>query len=378
MISENKNRIIFLDLLRAFAVLMMVQGHTIDTFLGDEYRTFDSVVYDVWFTIRGFTAPIFMFTSGVTFTYLLLSSSKPFKENPRVSKGVRRFVILVLIGYLLRFPTHLVFDFREVTHLQWITFFTVDALHLIGFGLLFILALAYLTERFKLNYYLTFLFGALFFFFFFLVSDKINWANYLPIPFAAYLYHGTGSYFPFFPWAGYVLSGAILGIYLARNPLVFNSKNFSLNLLMFSALFLVICFAIHMLEDYLYGSKTFWTDNLALLFYRTGIILLLNSAMSYIALKLKLIPDLIKQVGKNTLLVYVVHVIILYGSIWIPGFGMFYAKTLNIPLSILAAIVLIVTMFGMVSLFERLKNYRNKKLVPVKMNQSGEVREAKI
>jgi uncharacterized membrane protein len=364
--------------MRAFAVLMMVQGHTIDTFLGDQYRSFDSALFNIWFTIRGFTAPIFMFTSGVAFTYLLRLNPNSFSQNPRVIKGVHRFVILVLTGYLLRFPTHLIFDFTDVTHEQWITFFTVDALHLIGFGLLFILILSYLAERFKLNYYLSFSAGALFFFLLFLYLDKINWANYLPIPFAGYLYHGTGSLFPFFPWAGYVICGGILGIYLANNPGVYSLKKFSLRLLAFGAASLIICYIVHLVEDSFYGEKTFWTDNLALIFYRLGMILLLNSIMSYIALRIRTIPGIVQQVGKNTLLVYVVHVIILYGSIWIPGFGMFYSKTLTIPLSILAAILLIVIMFGMVSFVEKWKANRSKKLASVKLDQAGVIREAKI
>lgn len=362
MSSNPKKRIIFLDMMRALAVLMMVQGHTIDAFLGDQYRSFDSPLFNIWFTIRGFTAPIFMFTSGVAFTYLLRSYSVPFFENPRVRKGFHRFIILVLLGYLLRFPTPKMFDFSEVTHDQWLTFFTVDALHLIGFGLLFILCLGYLAEKYKLNDYIIFSFGSLFFFSLFLITEKINWANFLPIPFAAYFYHGTGSFFPLFPWTGYVVSGAMLGSYLAKNPQSFASKSFSRKLFVFSLISFLICFTIHQVEDYFYGQKTFWTDNAALIFYRLGMILMLNSILSYIALRIKTIPEIVKQVGKNTLFIYVVHVIILYGSAWIPGFAMFYPKTLNIPLSIIAAVIMIVIMFGMVLLFERLKTFRRRKL----------------
>ncbi|MCX6170566.1 MAG: heparan-alpha-glucosaminide N-acetyltransferase domain-containing protein [Ignavibacteriales bacterium] len=367
MSSNPRKRIIFLDLMRALAVLMMVQGHTIDAFLGDQFRSFDSPLYNIWFTIRGFTAPIFMFTSGVAFTYLLKSNKEPFFQNPRVLKGVHRFIILVLIGYLLRFPTPRMFDFSEVTKAQWLVFFTVDALQLIGFGLLFILFLSFIAEKYKASDYLVFSLGALFFFFMFLVTEKISWANFLPIPFAAYFYHGTGSFFPLFPWSGYVISGGILGTYLAKNPLSYNTKKFSYNLFGFGLISLVICFFIHQIENYLYGQKTFWTDNSALIFYRLGFILILNSIMSYIALSLKTIPEIIQQVGKNTLLIYVVHIVVLYGSAWIPGFAMFYPKTLNIPLSILAAILLIVTMFGMISLLELLKSYRRKKIVSVKI-----------
>ncbi|MDH7605331.1 MAG: heparan-alpha-glucosaminide N-acetyltransferase domain-containing protein, partial [Melioribacter sp.] len=71
MNNISPKRVIFIDMMRAFAVLMMVQGHTIDTFLSNEYRTTESILYNIWFTIRGFTAPIFMFSSGTVFTYLL-------------------------------------------------------------------------------------------------------------------------------------------------------------------------------------------------------------------------------------------------------------------------------------------------------------------
>lgn len=365
MTKKSKSRIIFLDLMRTFAVLMMVQGHTIDTFLGDQYRSFDSPIFNIWFTIRGFTAPIFMFTSGVVFTYLLRLNHQPFSQNPRVIKGFYRFLILVLIGYLLRYPTGRIIDFSEVTHYQWMTFFTVDALQLIGFGLLFILFLSYISEKLKLSDYIVFSSGVSFFFILFLVIEKINWANFLPIPFAAYLYHGTGSYFPLFPWAGYVISGGILGVYLAKNPLSFTSKSLSIKLFVFSVVSFIICFLFHLYEDNIYGQKTFWTDNSALIFYRLGMILMLNSIMSYIALRLETIPVIVWQVGKSTLLIYVVHVIILYGSIWIPGFEMYYPKTLNIPLSILAAILLIVLMFGMVYLVNWVKSNRRKKIVAV-------------
>ena len=367
MSPNSKTRIIFLDMMRALAVLMMIQGHTIDTFLGDQFRTFDSPIYDVWFTLRGFTAPIFMFTSGVTFAYLLRSRPESFAENPRVKKGVHRFIILVLIGYLLRFPTPRMFDFSEVTHFQWITFFTVDALHLIGFGILFILCLAYLAEKYKLSDNLVFSFGAFIFFSIFFVAEKINWANFIPIPFAAYFYQGTGSFFPLFPWAGYVISGAMLGSFLAKNPQAASSKKLSYNLFGIGAMLILFSASLQVFEDFLYGQKEFWCDNSALIIYRLGVVLMLNSIMSFIALQLKNIPDIVAQLGKNTLLLYAVHTIILYGSAWTPGFAMFYPKTLNIPLSIIAALLMIILMFGIVFLVERLKNYRRRKFVTVEI-----------
>ena len=82
--TEKSQRILFFDLLRAFAVLMMVQGHTIDSLLAEEFRTSESIIYVFWHTMRGFTAPIFMFTSAAVFTYLLRAGSVEFNSNARV------------------------------------------------------------------------------------------------------------------------------------------------------------------------------------------------------------------------------------------------------------------------------------------------------
>jgi uncharacterized membrane protein len=362
MTVSSKKRIIFIDMMRAFAVLMMVQGHTIDVFLSDSYRNTDSFIFFLWNMNRGLTAPIFMFSSGVVFTYLLLLNRMPFYYNPRVRKGLRRFVLLVLIGYLLRYPTFTVLDFSFVTKAQWISFFTVDALHLIGFGLLCILCLAFIGEKLKISDYVVFSFGALLFFTLFLFTENISWVNYLPIPFAAYLYHGTGSLFPFFPWAGYVISGAVLGCYLANNPNSFATKNFAFRLFVFGISFIALSQIVELLELYILHVDYIWTDNIHVIFWRMGWVVLLNSFMSYLALNLKSIPDLIKQVGRHTLLVYVVHVIILYGSAWVPGLNLIFSRNMDIYSALIAAIVMIFSMLLMVIGLEKYKLHRKNKL----------------
>lgn len=354
-------RIIFIDLMRAFAVLMMVQGHTIDAFLADEFRTSDSLLYNLWVTMRGFTAPIFMISSGVAFSYLFALSDKPFHENPRVFKGIQRFLILVLIGYLLRFPTHRVIEFSIVSFEQWMIFFQVDALHLIGTGILILIILSYISEKFKINIFVIYSLAAFFFFSMWNLTEQINWANYLPIPFAAWLYHKTGSLFPIFPWVGYVITGGILGTFLAKNPGIFKEKNFVIKLILIGASFIVFAFITSFIQNKFFGYKFFITDNFFVIFLRIGVVLLLNSIMATISLFVKEIPEIIKQVGRYTLIIYAVHVIILYGSAWIPGFYMFWPKSLSLKGSILAAISLILLMILMVHLLEKYKFAFNKK-----------------
>ncbi len=362
-LNFKKNRIIFIDLLRAFAVLQMVQGHTVDVLLSDDYRNIDSTVFSIWFFMRGMTAPIFLFTSGTVFTYLFRLAKEPFQKNPRVKKGFFRFLLLVGLGYLLRYPTATIVYFSNVTPEQWSVFFVVDVLHLIGFGILFILIIAFLSE--KLGEKDTLLFS-LFAIFFFILSPQvaiITWSNYLPIPVAAYLSQDNGSLFPLFPWVGYMLCGAMLGSYLAKNPNIFRTSQFSLKLAVWGAL-LIFLFTVFKLIDTNTENESlsYWLDSLGLISLRVGFVLLLNSMVSFISLKLNSIPRLFVLIGRNTLLIYVVHLIILYGSAWSPGLILLFNRNLSVWSTIWSAFIMIIAMTLMVITIHRLK-MKNRELI---------------
>lgn len=353
--EKSKNRIIFIDLMRALAVLMMVQGHTVDTFLADSYRTFDSQFFTLWWSIRGLTAPIFLFTAGTVFTYLLRLNNLPFNENPRVKKGIKRFFLLIAIAYFMRYPTPYVVYFKEVTDYQWKNFFAVDVLHLIAFGILFVVGLAYLSERFKVRDSIVFPTAAFLMFVLYAPFAKINWVEFLPMPVAGYLYQGTGSLFPLVPWSGFVFAGATLGSYLASNPDVFKTKLFSVRMLYFGLFFLAVSAIGNVFEIAIYGQSNFWTTSPNLIFFRLGIVILLNSIVSYLALKFQNIPKLLVSIGRNSLPIYVVHIIILYGSAWTLGLWSLFAKSFSLWSSIGAAIIMISLMVTMVHGFQIVK-----------------------
>lgn len=362
-LNPKKNRIIFIDLLRAFAVLQMVQGHTVDVLLSNDYRNLDSFFFSTWFFMRGMTAPIFLFTSGTVFTYLFRSNHEPFFKNHRVKKGLLRFLLLVGLGYLMRYPTATVVIFSDVTPEQWTTFFTVDVLHLIGFGILFIMLFAYISEIIGKKDTIVFSIGALLFFILSPITSQINWTDYLPVSIAGYFYEKTGSLFPLFPWVGFLLCGAMLGSYLAKNPSIFKTTQFSLKLAIWGALLIILFVVIKSVENTI-GIETikYWAESIGLISLRVGIVLLLNSIVSFISLKMNNIPKLLVLIGRNTLLIYVAHLIILYGSAWNPGLILLFGKNLNAWITVVAALIMIVTMTVMVIVIHRLK-IRNKEVI---------------
>lgn len=360
--SEKKHRIIFIDLMRAFAVLQMVQGHTIDVLLSNNFRNLDNPFFASWFFMRGMTAPIFLFSAGAVFTYLFRLVNQPFQTNPRVMKGIRRFFLLVFLGYLLRYPTATIFGFSNVTESSWQTFFAVDVLQSIGFGILFIIILLYIGEKFRISDYIILGLGAAINFILFPIFDKVNWTAFFPAPIAGYFYKGTGSNFPLFPWAGYLICGAILGSYLAKNPLVFKSAKFCFNMLWTGVGFIGIGFFAQWIESLFYTGSSPFSSDPHLIFIRLGFVLVLNSLVAFIALKLENIPRLFILIGRNTLLIYVVHLVILYGSAWSPGVNLTLANNFSAWQSIGAATLMITLMTGMVILINKFK-IRNKQLV---------------
>lgn len=361
----KKNRILFIDLMRAVAVLMMVEGHTVDALLSDSYRSFDSNIYNFWNFVRGLTAPIFLFSAGTVFTYLLHLNKLPFNENPRVKKGIKRFFILFGLGYLMKWPTPYLFYFGDVTASQWKTLFAVDILQLIAFGLLFIVGLSYIAEKSNVRTSLFYSTAAFVIFSLYSLFIKVDWNTFLPTPIASYFYQGTGSLFPLVPWTGYVLCGALLGVYLANNPDIFKTTKFSLTLSLIGISFIALSIIGDKIEFLLYNESAFWTTSPNLIFFRLGVVLILNSVVSFLSIKLENISPLLIQIGRNSLPVYVIHLVILYGSPWSLGLYSFFGKGLDLWTTIGVAILMISSMVAMVQSFQVIKGYyRKRKLAP--------------
>ncbi|HCK22262.1 MAG TPA: hypothetical protein DHW15_08885, partial [Bacteroidetes bacterium] len=67
---------------------MMLQGHFVDTMLDPVFRDKTNWLFYSWSFMRGITAPVFFFSAGLVFMYLLSRKSIPWRDNERIYKGI--------------------------------------------------------------------------------------------------------------------------------------------------------------------------------------------------------------------------------------------------------------------------------------------------
>src|SRR5687768_9715836 len=96
-------RLAFIDLTRVLAILMMIQGHTLDALLSIDYRA--TTGFYVWSFVRGLTSCLFLFLSGFLFTIVTYRRWPLYTADlGAIGSRVRRYMVLLALGYLLHFP----------------------------------------------------------------------------------------------------------------------------------------------------------------------------------------------------------------------------------------------------------------------------------
>ncbi len=319
--------------MRAFAILMMLQGHFIDTLLNPIYRDDSYLAYTVWSYFRGITAPVFFTISGLVFLYLLLKANQKGDDSVRIRKGLSRGFMLILIGYLLRIP------FFSWLKGQFDTYFlVVDVLQCIGVSLLLIIGLYYLARKNShLLSVLLFSIGTVIFICEPLYRDLR--IDSIPLVFSNYLSKANGSIFNILPWFGYVAFGGFLATVFFRSS---QSKRFK---------------QITVVAFFTIGTLLLWFSTYALhkLFYITNIELFERAAnYNYLFLRLGNVlvyfgtfymferfmkQSIVTRIGEKTLNIYVVHFILIYGSFTGIGLKHFWYKSLEPWEAVFGAIV---------------------------------------
>ncbi len=330
----------------------MLQGHFIDTTLAPDFRDPDNTWYASWAFMRGLTAPVFFTTTGLVFIYLLLGDQRPPATNTRWRKGVRRGFMLIGIGYLLKVN---VFAFLAGYIPRW--FWALDVLHCIGMALLVLCGLFALARASKIPLGIL-TFTALVAIFFLDPSRKALDVTGLPLIMQNFVVKDFGSVFTPFPWVGYSCLGGLLGIVIRKRP----QWAFGYTL---PAFMIALGLAVHYYSSEALMElfrQTEWMNFRALaynntLIMRAGHTFILMALFMWVIARLPKIPPLVTKIGSETLTIYGVHYIILYGTWFGIGIGKIWYKELAPVAAILGAICFLVSFILMVRYLDQIREW---------------------
>jgi uncharacterized membrane protein len=296
----------FLDWMRGLAVVIMIECHAFNSFVRMDLR--DGGPYVLSQFVGGMAAPLFLFMAGMTFAFQMESLER---REPRPLQrwliSLKRAGYILGIAFLFRFTNWA----ASMPHIGWQELTKVDILNCMGvaMGALSVAAVFGSTARTRFAVATGLAVAVLS-----PIVAALPWAG-VPALVQAYLAPGQGrGLFPFFPWAAYVAFGLATGAIIKRAA----AERFD-RLMQWSVLLgfgLVFCSQYFSNLPYsVYTKSNFWTDSPALILIRVGICLLMMAG-AYLWTEYCAAPrwSWMQALGKNSLMVYWIHVMIVYGS----------------------------------------------------------------
>lgn len=348
--NKKTNRLYFIDAIRAWAILMMLQGHFIDGLLDTAFRDNSDAFYATWKYFRGMTAPVFFTVSGFIFTYLLVRVPEKGFQNPRVKKGLKRGVELLVIAYALRLNLG-----GLLMGKLYDTFFLVDVLHCIGFsilGIIFFYLVSYAQS--KVLFALLLFCTSMLLFIFEPLYAGLSFET-LPKALANYFTRQNGSVFTIIPWFGYAAFGGFISLLFTRYKAHKNLYTSAILISVLAGLFLIFFSSdVFVMLHELFDIQLFNSISLNnYLFIRLGDVFLIFAI--FMIVRKWLTNSTFLKIGQSTLSIYVIHFIILYGSFTGQGLYRYYHHSLTLNQAILGAIAFMVLCSFLALRYEKYK-----------------------
>lgn len=327
---KNNDRVHFIDLMRGFAVIVMVMGHSIDSVLSDASRTTE--LFRLYDAVRGFTAPVFLFVAGMAFMLVTQKKWGQYKTlSPELGKRILKILLLFVVGYALHFPF---FSFnklvREATPTDLSLLFQVDVLHCVAASLLILQAIVFLVPTPRVFAWVVFGVTAAGVLITPLVW-RIDFASVLSPALAPYFNQQQLSIFPLFPFAGFLFCGIVAGHMFLTAKEEGRERQYFTNMLRLSILAASFGILFDLLPVRLYPPHDYWKTSPDFFLVRIAIVLLLTATFFFI----RRVPEFISRhaviLGKGSLLVYVIHLVAVYGSVINSGLAQGVGRVLTYP-----------------------------------------------
>jgi uncharacterized membrane protein len=310
-----KNRLVFVDLLRGWATIVMIEVHVFNAFI------LTAVKNEGWFRgldyVNGLVAPAFLFVAGFVFVVASDRKLEEFRSYGRAFwRQLSRIGLVWVVGYGLHLPFFSLYrSFYDATPDQLFQFYQSDILHCIAIGMLIVFIGRIVIRRDE--HYQRFLvtIGTLLVLVAPLIWD-IDFSVSLPGYVAAYLNGQQRSMFPLFPWLGFLLFGAVTAFAHKKARSAGGESLFFRRLLVLGAVLSVFGSILVEIPARIPYCSTAIRANPFFFASRMGIILMLLASCWYYAERRKTERSFVLDVSRVSLLVYAAHLLVIYGRFW--------------------------------------------------------------
>jgi uncharacterized membrane protein len=338
--KPRSNRELYIDAFRGLMALAMVQGHVFDTLVRADIRA--STLYQLEQIFHGSTAPGFLFASG--FVAGLPRSPLSLKASLR---RARRLLFVLGVGYALNLPYMSLWKTVNEASLDQLRIgLGCHALHVIAVTQLFVLLLQWVAGRRWMV-----VAGALALVI--MAATPLVWASglslRLPLWLGAYLDQQAAlSQFPVFPYSAFVLAGTAAGAALGRQDArVRWRRTLRWGLALLGA-GTVLALALRNHVD-------FWHTSPGYTLIRLGGLMLLLRGVEALSLRRVKGMRTLALFGHETLLVYVMHLWLLFGGVFSAAPLGSLAGTLNIGQAALTLVLMVPLLLATAWVWHRVK-----------------------
>jgi len=307
----------FLDWMRGLAVVVMIQCHAFNSLARLDVRDGGPYVFSQF--VGGMAAPLFLFMAGMTFAFQMESLER---REPRALRrwlvSLRRAAYLMGIALAFRLSNWL----GSYPNGGAAEVLKVDILNCMAVAMAVFATLAVFDADDRSRWALV---GAAGIATLSPVMANLPW-NGAPPLLREYLVPIPGrGHFPLFPCASYLGFGLAMGTMVKRVA----AERFERLMQWSLAIGLGAAFVSQYFSNLpysIYTKSNFWTDSPALVFIRTGITLAIM-ACAYLWTEYGWPGwSWLETLGKTSLMVYWVHVVLVYGALAKP-----FKRTMSIP-----------------------------------------------
>jgi len=338
--KPRKNRELYIDAFRGLMALLMVQGHVFDHLVAPIARALPLYQFEVMF--HGSTAPGFLFASG----FVAGLPRAPLSVRASLRRA-RRLLFVLGTGYFLHLPYLSLWKIlARATAEEKADLLACNPLQLIAVTQLGLLALQWMAGR---RWVVVAAVTAIAI----IAAGPLVWASHLssrlPMALGAYVdMSAAPSQFPLFPFASFVLAGTVAGAWLGRTDRTTRRRRALRAAAALVAAGVLLAFALR-------GRVDFWYVSPAYVLLRMGGLVLILVGIEWMTATPTPAARALALVGHETLLVYVLHLVLLFGGVVMHSPLSAYAEQMGFAGAAAVLVAMLPVLYAAAWLWNRLK-----------------------